>query len=547
MPLEQDDNIINSISIGSGESPLSPQFKDEFSKSYTDILGLGGLSTNFKRSAKRKIEKAVSTTTMQIGNSTTSVNQYDRYGRPVIADNNEYSGDDAKTKQIVLMRAGYGLFDCVEPPYNLYQLSKIYETSAPNYAAINAKAANIVGLGYDLVPTLNVKQKLEDLDDAEMLSRARKKLARQKEEVLDWLESRNDDDTLTSTLMKVFIDAEATGNGYIEIGRKTTGEIGYIGHIPSSTMRVRRLRDGFVQIVQGRAVFFRNFQGKETNPFGIDERPNEIIHIKNYTPTNTYYGIPAIVPAQMAMSGNELSAKFNLDYFENKATPRYIFWLKGAKMSPAAEQRLFEFFQGNLRGANHRTVIIPIPGDTETNKVEMKMEPIETDIQDASFEKYKKMNNSEILMAHRMPASKIGSSDNVSLAAAREYDRTFKEQVCRPAQDALEKRINQIVAEKTDSFKLQFNELTMTDEETQSKIDERYLRMKVIVPNEVRTRLNLSSLDSGDEPVQLTGQQAAEVTAQSTGNRLRDQERQSNSSDSDGNPRSPKGEGRQQA
>jgi PBSX family phage portal protein len=520
--------------------------QDEFKKSYEELITLGGLSQNFKRSAKRRMEKAATSVISPFPNSTSATTQYDKYGRPVIADDNELSGDGAGSKQIILLRAGYGLFDAVEPPYDLYQLAKIYEISAPNYAAINAKAANIVGLGYDLKPTLKVKQRLEEIDNYDILDRARRKLQRQKEEVLEWLETRNDDDTLTATLMKVFIDAEATGNGYIEIGRKVTGEIGYIGHIPASTIRVRRLRDGFVQIVQGRAVFFRNFQGTEKNPFGPDPRPNEIIHIKNYTPTNTYYGIPAIVAAQAAMAGNEFAGKFNLDYFENKAVPRYIFWLKGAKMSPAAEQRLFEFFQGNLKGTNHRTVLIPLPADTETQKVDMKMEPIEAKIQDSSFKEYKRMNIQEILMAHRMPASKIGSSESVGLAAAREFDRTFKEQVCRPAQDSLEKKINKIIAEKTDSFKLEFNELTLTDEETQSKIDERYLRMKVIVPNEVRSRLNLSSLKDGDTPVQLTGQQAAEATAQATGNRTRDQQRQSNSSDSSELPRNPQGEGRQQ-
>lgn len=547
MQQEQEDNIIHSVSL---DNPANSDFisvkSDEFAKLDSDILSLGGLSQNFKRNAKRKLEKAASsliTTT----NSTERTTQYDKYGRPIIPDGSQFTGDKAATKQTILLRSGYGLFDVVEPPYDLYSLAKIYELSAPNYAAINAKAANIVGLGYDLMPTLNVKQRLEEIEDTDVLARARRKLAKQKEQIIEWLESRNDDDTLTSTLMKVFIDAEATGNGYIEIGRKNTGEIGYIGHIPSATMRVRRLRDGFVQIVQGRAVFFRNFQGREPNPFGVDERPNEIIHIKSYTPTNTYYGIPAIVPAQVAMAGNEFAGKFNLDYFENRAVPRYIFWLKGAKMAPAAEQRLFEFFQGNLRGANHRTVLIPLPGDTETQKVEMKMEPIETKIQDSSFKEYKKMNIQEILMAHRIPAAKIGYSDNVSLAAAREFDRTFKEQVCRPSQDSLEKKINQIVAEKTDSFKIQFNELTLTDEETQSKIDEKYLRMQVIVPNEVRSRLGMSSLPDGDKVVILNAQNQAEQTTQATGNRLRDQNRASNQSDSAGNPRNAQGEGRQQA
>lgn len=507
------------------------QEQDDFKKSSDELMNLSGLSQNFKRSAKRKMEKALITVGGQI----------------VEAEANEYSGDNASSKQIIPDKFGYGLFDVVEPQYNPYALAKIYELSAPNYAAINAKVANIVGLGYDLKASSEVMQRMEDASSPEELARMRKNLNRAKIRMIDWLESRNDEDTLTMTFMKAYIDAESTGNGYIEIGRKSNGEIGYIGHIPSATMRVRRLRDGFVQIVSGRAVYFRNFQDQETkNPITTDPRPNEIIHIKNYTPTNTYYGVPAIVAAKNAMAGNEFSSRFNIEYFENKAVPRYIFWLKGAKMSPEAEERLFEFFQGSLKGQNHRTAIIPIPGDTPDRKVEMKMEAVENSIQDSSFNNYRKGNVSEILMVHRTPASKVGAAEGIGLAAAREADRTFKEQVCRPAQDSLEKKVNKILEEKTDLFKFEFNELTLTDEETQSKIDERYLRMKVIVPNEVRERLKLSSIEDGDKPVVLTGQQAAEQTAQATGNRMRDQERQANASDSQENPRATQGDGRQQ-
>ena len=70
--------------------------------------------------------------------------------------------------------------------------------------------------------------------------------------------------------------------------------------------------------------------------------------------------------------------------------------------------------------------------------------------------------------------------------------------------------------------------------------------MKVVVPNEVRERLKLSSMDGGDQPVVLTAQQAAEQTAQATRNRTRDQERAANASDSNETSRATQGDGRQQ-
>ena len=534
--IDNEDNkeyIISGRDIGLDNTIPSDQFsfQDDFKKTSEELLKYQGIHPNFKRNAKRKLEKAVSS------------------GQLYTPPNNGIGGDDAESKQLIAYQFGYGLFDVIEPPYNPVSLAKIYEVSSANYAAINAKVANIVGLGYKLEYTLSTKQKLEAMTDQEKVAKVRRKLEGAKEEVLEWLDTRNDDDTFTATLTKVYLDLESTGNGYIEIGRKTTGEIGYVGHIPAATMRVRRLRDGFVQIVGGKFAFFKNFHDDEETPppLGTDPRPNEIIHIYNYTPTNTYYGIPAIVSAQNAMAGNEFSSKFNLEYFENKATPRYIFWVKGAKLSRDAEAKLFEFFQNNLRGQSHRTLVVPLPGDEAGSKVEVKMEAVENGVQEGSFDKYRKSNLQEILMAHRVPMSKIGSAEGISLAAAKDADKTFKEQVTRPAQDVLQKKIQGIISEKTDLFKLVFNELTLTDEDTQSKIDERYLRMQVILPNEVRTRLNLPPIPSGNTPVKLTGQQAADQTAQATGNRQRDQQRQANAGDGETGQRNPQGEGRQQA
>jgi capsid portal protein len=147
-------------------------------------------------------------------------------------------------------------------------------------------------------------------------------------------------------------------------------------------------------------------------------------------------------------------------------------------------------------------------------------------------------------LAHRVPINKIGTPEGVNLAVARDADKTFKEQVCRPAQMTLEKKLNKIFEEKTDALSLKFNELTLTDEDTQSKIDERYLRMKVITPNEVRIRKGMIPVDGGDEMVELKPQEQAEIRTQANNTRVREQQRQANSPDISGEGRSAQGDGR---
>jgi hypothetical protein len=98
--------------------------------------------------------------------------------------------------------------------------------------------------------------------------------------------------------------------------------------------------------------------------------------------------------------------------------------------------------------------------------------------------------------------------------------------------------------EMTDALQLKFNELSLTDSDTQSKIDERYLRFQVITPNEIRLRMGLVPREGGDVPVDLQAQ-AAEIKAQAMQSRTRDQERSSNSPDNSGEGRNAKGDGRQ--
>ena len=500
--------------------------QDPFNKTWDELKTLNGLDANFKRRTSRVTKTDAS---------------------PAYIDNAKAINtglDGAKSKEInpgLIYRNGYGLFDVITPPWNLYELASYYDTSFANHAAIDAKVENIVGLGYEFKVSPRTMLKLE-ASEQKTAENARKRIERAKIELRDWIESLNNDDSFTSTMEKVYTDLQATGNGYLEIGRTVRGDIGYVGHIPATTMRVRRLRDGFVQVIANKVVYFRNFGATNPNPVSDDARPNEIIHFKEYSPLNTFYGVPDIISAINSLYGDSLASQYNIDFFSNKATPRYVVTLKGAKLSGEAEDKMFRFLQTGLKGQNHRTLYIPLPADTEGNKVEFKMEPIENGIQEGSFERYRKQNRDDILVAHQVPLSKLGGSDSAAIAAALSQDRTFKEQVARPAQRDLEKMINKVIMEKTDILQFKFNELTLTDEIAQSQILERYIKTQIMVPNEAREVLGLPQRDGGNEPFQPKPQD----TANDNATRARDGERLNNQSDGSAtvSGRNPKGEGR---
>ena len=515
------------------EIEIENPFKDSdpFKKNWDEIKDYNGLDINFKRRTARNLSKVQAT------------NQYMDSALAV------QSGTGASSKAInpgMVYRNAYGLFDVITPPYDLYELANYYDTSFANHAAIDAKVENIVGLGYDFVISDKTTMKLEAQKDSEAVARARNRIERLKIQLRDWLEGLNQDESFTLVMEKVITDLHSTGNGYLEIGRTVTGEIGYVGHIPATTIRVRRLHDGFVQVIGNKVVYFRNFGASNANPITDDKRPNEIIHLKEYSPLNTFYGVPDVIAAMPSLLGDSLASQYNIDYFQNKAVPRYIVTLKGAQLSADSEDKLFRFLQTGLKGQSHRTLYIPLPGDSETNKVEFKMEPIENGVQEGSFSVYRKQNRDDILVAHQVPLSKLGGGDSSAIAASLAQDRTFKEQVARPAQRNIEKVLNKIIREKTDILELKFNELTLTDELAQSQILTNYVKNQIMVPNEARNVLNLPEIDGGDSVVVPTARQSADAKANNQQNRSRDAQRQQAQADNSAtiSGRNAKGEGR---
>lgn len=467
---EEDNDVeVLNVTLGRPISTISEN-KDPFNLPFEDVRKLKTLNKAYVRKADRQARN----------NSLTG-----------------YKGQkDARSKQIETQEFyGYTYLDCVVPPYNIDYLSQLYEISPAHHAAVNAKVEAVYGLGYQWVESQTIKLRKNAIRSESGRKAMDKVVTEATIFAEQWISNANNIDTIEEILRKLGVDYESTGNAYLEIGRDVSGFINYIGHIPSIYMRVRRMRDGFVQIFSNKAVFFRNLGDTKTeNPLTDDPNPNEVIHFKKPTPTNVYYGVPDIISAKGALAGNEFSTRYNLDFFENKAVPRTAIILKGkSALSTTAKEKLVEFLETGLRGQHHRSILIPLGGETGAD---IEFKSIEADQQDFSFGEYRKSNDEQIFMAHRIPMSRVGvlGDGGGNLAAAREADKVFKESYANPEQSIFEKKFNKVISQITDAVVFQLNELSLTDEETQSKIDESRVRMQIDVPDEVRARIDRKSV-----------------------------------------------------
>src|SRR6478752_1800294 len=390
----------------------------------------------------------------------------------------------------------YSVTDTIEPHYNLDSLADLYDIDPHHAAAVDALVDNVVGLGYyfdysRLAQKARAKASAKSVDEGEKLD---SKLEDKRAGFESDLGKMNASDSFDVILEKVAKDRSTMGNAYIEVGRKADGSIGYIGHIPAQTMRVRRQRDGFVQYVGNRPVFFRNFGDTKTrNPFS-NEMPNEIIHLYKYSSKDAFYGVPEIVSAADAIAGNQYATRYNMEYFENKAVPRYIIKVKGVKLTLPMKEQLMSFFTSNTKGVSHRTIMVPLPN---SERADITFEPIESGKQDASFTEYYELNIRTILSRHRVPMNRLGLGDSSALSSAKEADKIFKASVCGPEQRKLEKLLAKLFDELSNIFVFKLTEYTLTDEDQQSIIDERDLKAGVLLPDERREKLGLPARPDG--------------------------------------------------
>jgi hypothetical protein len=117
-------------------------------------------------------------------------------------------------------------------------------------------------------------------------------------------------------------------------------------------------------------------------------------------------------------------------------------------------------------------------------------------------------------MVHRVPPSKTAVEITGASSASRESDKTFKVQVAKPEQRRWETKVNRIIREKTDMFKFRFAEYDLIDEETMSRIHDRYIRLGVMSSNEVRAAKGQHPRVGGDKYLDLAAESEAKIELQ---------------------------------
>ena len=372
----------------------------------------------------------------------------------------------------------------IEPPFSLETLAQLPDHSNILPQCIEAMETNIDGFGFMLEPIGGADPE----KDGVYIQPAVEERTR----VLNFFEYCNPEIPYSQVRRRVRRDLEATGNGYWEIIRDASGDIAWIEHIESHTMRLMRLdpmrieitltiRDEesnefeeypysksfrrFVQIRNGQRVYFKEFGDPRTlnsrtgkylgEEESIDETTipaTEIIHFKIYSP-HSPYGAPRWIGNLLAVYGSRQAEEVNYEYFENNTVPPLALLVSG-KLGEDTVRRLQDFVDDHMRGRKgfHKMLVVEaspglqaVPG-FPAPRASLEFQPLsDAQQKDALFDNYDRTNREKLRSSFRLPPIFVGLTSDYTRATAHESRSIAEEQVFAPEREDHDFVVNRLL------------------------------------------------------------------------------------------------------
>lgn len=360
----------------------------------------------------------------------------------------------------------------VEPKYNPRELVDLLDFNSYHADCVDAVAGDAAGISFTLVPVEGETESQEEYN-----------------KFMNFL--KECDPSINTNVYRMLYDRRAIGYGAMELTRWGTSKSAprRLCHIQAHTLRrhsdgkrVKHIND------QGKEVWFvlygKNYdkngnlcdvhadtgQWHPYNSLSPEERANELLWTYEYAPKTSYYGRPPIIGSLLSIQGI-LSAKlYNNSFFSNYGMPAFAVTITGDFADYSEEPYLEEKDENGKRIPNpdydetqtirykisqqikeviknpHSAICITVPTEAEEGKVEVNIQPLSVQQDEAGFRVFVKDERDEIIHAHKVDPSRIGIYDAGKLNGTNSQftDNSYKYSTVAPIKKEAEELINLI-------------------------------------------------------------------------------------------------------
>lgn len=360
----------------------------------------------------------------------------------------------------------------IHPPFNFNALLRMLVENSILRQCIDAMVVNVEGHGHRLE---YVGPEGEENSEAADIER---------QYIEEFLETPNESYTFMELRKRVRHDLETVGNAFIEVGRRATGEVISLWHVPAHLVRltsvdndatrvnVERMRFGkrerfpldkhfrrFVQHIGAKRVYFKELgdprsidpeTGLEDTSLAVEDTATEIIHLKHYHPGSAY-GVPRWINNVVAIQGAHQAELTNLDYFRDNAIPAMAVLVSGGTVTQQSLEDVEEHLTAARgREAQNRILLLEAHGDEDAQAEDGSIPPPKIEIKplsgerpkDGLFLEYDERQTSKVRSSFRLPPIFTGHAQDYSHASAKTSYEVAEGQVFGPERAAIDDMIN---------------------------------------------------------------------------------------------------------
>lgn len=329
----------------------------------------------------------------------------------------------------------------VEPPFSMAQLTFLAEMHPIHSAALEQKAADTCGKGW--------QWEAEDPDIADEDLR---------DAMEDWFQSLAPDELdMRELISTAWLDEETCGWGLLEVARDTQGKAVRLYHVPAHTVKAHKNGFALCQVRDNRKVWFRRWGATDISGQRVEVniksgsitnvpdnmKANDLLVIKRPSRRSTWYGIPGYISAMGWITLALAARDDNLYFFANRREPRWAIILTGMSDDTEIEEDLRRAFTVDMKQP-YRNVMVPIAG----KDAKVDFQQLSDTKTDGSFANLGERADKAVMVAHRVPAERLANSTVGALGGnvASESNRVYKEGVIGPSQGVLNSRLNRFIA-----------------------------------------------------------------------------------------------------
>lgn len=319
----------------------------------------------------------------------------------------------------------------IPPPFDLFALSQMPESSSALEKCICALEVNICGFGHQLVPGVDVdahdgsssnvsgdgKGKGKD-QSAAPLPKLPKGIVTAMEEEKQMFDQflqygAYDEASLMAIRRRCRRDLESTGCSYMELMLTSDQRITGFNHIPSYQMRLGKQDAELTEYQQTRVVGtgenrklelvsrrkrFRRFvqisrrgssiqetwfkEFNDPRPISVEtgevltgadaanpkKLANAILYRRIYSP-RTPYGVPRYIGAVLAILGGRAAEEINFTTFKNNNVPSMMMMVSNGQLTPGSIARIKDFTESVIQGSDNYSKFLIVEAEGDTNEV----------------------------------------------------------------------------------------------------------------------------------------------------------------------------------